>query len=188
MLAVPRGWRIDREPLCGSPEGGVVTIKVDSPFAGTIDCAGSATSGVPHLTLDPSGDLRGVNRECRTDPVVTAVQVEQCGVRCPPWGGGACVLLFVAEGLSGRIVTYGETRRRDALEMMRTISRVPDGFTTVPTLGYGITADAAKQRLLDAGLVGVIQPGGRDLALAFYPSMGTVVRVGSRATVITSPR
>jgi hypothetical protein len=182
VVAVPGGWRTDTDP-CGSPDGD--TVRFLGPDEPPRWCPGGGTvSSVSSLVVAPAA--RHLPQLGRLDQRIArrGLQVRHGGVRCRASSLGPCTFVFAVPD-AAFAVSYRGPDPQDFVGAMRdSVTRVPDGWTTVPPIRYGISVERAKNQLARAGLTGrspeVDFP---HYATGSRPEPGTVVPDGAEVAL-----
>ena len=180
VVAVPKGWETDPDP-CGSAEGDAVRILAAGTPPAWCPGAGSAHDDSSMLIAPPDAPLPEIGR-LRQRVDVHGVAVRHGGVRCRAGSSGPCTLAFAVPDTGVVVqVSYRGARPTEFVTAVRdSVTRVPDGYTTVPAIAYGSSVAGAKRTLDEAGLSGWSP----DVDFPHYatgsrPEAGTVVALGT---------
>jgi hypothetical protein len=178
VVAVPRDWTTEADPCASSAD----SVRMLGPLSLAAPCSPVGTRGsVLQVASSGAGVLSATGR-LRHRTSVGGVGVRHGGVACRASGAGPCTLVFAVPSADATFqITYRGPRPAAFVRwLMRSLTMLPDGSTTVPVVEYGESVDDAKARLEQAGLVGKSP----DVNFPHYatgttPAAGHVVPVGS---------
>ncbi|WP_156390859.1 MULTISPECIES: hypothetical protein [unclassified Nocardioides] len=147
VVAVPRTWATSTEPCQpAAPD----TVWLTSDATPPVPCPlVRARGSVLHVDSADLGPLR-----LRTE--VRGVELRHGGVRCRAGASGPCTLDFAVPSLAASFHLFylGPSPSAFVRRMMRSLTVLPPGLTTVPVIPYGAEVTDAMDLLGTAGLRG----------------------------------
>ena len=179
VVAVPERWGTETQP-CAEPEED--TVFFIGPSSAVLDCATVPTAHVSSLTI-ASTDSGAVSLGRRVDLAaeVNDLRITHSGIACRAASTGPCTLTLAVPGSDAAFhVIYRGTDAEAFVDgVLRSVTRLPSGQTTVPLIDYGTSVVEAEKQLIGAGLVGQAP----DVNFPHYatgtnPPAGSVVEVG----------
>lgn len=147
VVAVPRTWATSTEPCQPAAPG---TVWLTSAATPRVPCPlVRARGSVLHVGSADLGPLRH-----RTE--VRGVELRYGGVRCRASASGPCTLDFAvpSRDASFHLFYLGPSPSAFVSRMMRSLTVLPPGLTTVPVIPYGSEVADAMDLLGTAGLRG----------------------------------
>lgn len=180
VVAVPEGWETETDPCSSAGHG---TVRFLGPARSPSWCPRISPAGdVSSLLVAPTdGPLLEAGR-LRHEAAVHGLEVRHGGVGCRASSIGPCFLTFFVPDADALFeVSYrGRTPQEFVTAVRDSVTRVPDGYTTVPAIAYGTSMEDAKRQLAEAGL----SAQSPDVDFPHYatgsqPEPGTVVADGT---------
>ncbi|GAA4716674.1 PASTA domain-containing protein [Nocardioides conyzicola] len=153
VVAVPEEWTTLTDPCQTTREP---AVRIDGPVDRPVPCPlpRSRPSGLV-VAPDDLGALPAPDT-LRHRTEVDGMTVRHGGVRCSAGANGPCTLTFTVPTvhLTFEVGYLGPHPRRFVERMMRSLTALPAGSTTVPVVPLGTSDDDAVALLEEAGLVG----------------------------------
>ena len=182
VVAVPEDWGTVIQP-CEPPDGGTVAFRGRDTVV--MDCGDYPTRGVSSVSI--AATMSGaIPLGRRTDLFmkIDGVRLSHSGVKCRR--GGPCETTFLVAGTGAVFRVVGQGRDGDSLvETIRdSVTRLPDGLTTVPYIEYGSSHDKAREQLAAAGLTAQVpEVNFPSYVTGTVPPAGSVVEKGTEIAV-----
>ncbi|MFC6044115.1 PASTA domain-containing protein [Nocardioides hankookensis] len=172
VVAVPRTWSTSTDPC--------------RPVADSVWMTGSTTGTVPCPAVRAPGSGLQVGETTlgpmRHRTIVRGLRVRHSGVRCRASASGPCSLEFAVPGrdASFQVFYVGPHPMAFVTRLMRSVTLLPAGLTTVPAIGAGTAVQQALGLIEEAGLVGrAPQVDFPHYVTGTAPAAGRVVRAGA---------
>lgn len=178
VVAVPREWGTATQ-ACEPPDGDTVAFRGTDSL--TMDCADYPTRGVSSVSIAAArtGAIP-LGRRVDLSMVVDGVRLTHSGLACSK--KGSCETTFLVNGSGVVFRAVGQGRDGDVLvESIRdSVTRLPDGLSTVPFIEHGRSLEEAQEQLAGAGLTAEVP----DVDFPYYvvgtvPPAGSVVEEGT---------
>jgi hypothetical protein len=181
VVAVPDSWATETAP-CGPAEHDAVRFLGPGTLA--MRCPYIGPAGDASLLLIAPADLPVLPgaRHLRHETTVHGLDARHGGVRCRASLVGPCSLTFSVPEANAAFEVYyrGPNPEKFVAAVRDSVTRVSDGYTTVPAIAYGTSVADAKSELAEAGLSGrspdVESP---HYAIGSQPEAGAVVEDGT---------